>query len=223
MHHTVEFFWERMSPQTCIALNENHTQHSCHSWCCCCCCYYHHYYHWLLILVQNSWHPIYQPAMLPHTRAPETVNLLQCHLLELALCNTDLQWESNPSVAMTSWGLGAIANLVVQRHAVLLCSLSCLTLTPDYVVASRSFLQLYSNSLHAHIAAAVILPVATTTQKCIDMTSMYQEVVICSVMWFFEFLKNPWFQFFKCSRIREPPDPLLWKKFRIKEPLVLVI
>jgi hypothetical protein len=42
--------------------------------------------------------------------------------------------------------------------------------------------------------------------------------------WFFEFLKNCcWFGFFKNSRIKEWPVPVLSRKFRVNELLLLVI
>jgi hypothetical protein len=42
--------------------------------------------------------------------------------------------------------------------------------------------------------------------------------------WFFEFLKNCcWFWFFKNSRIKELPVPVLSRKFRVNELLLLLI
>ncbi len=47
--------------------------------------------------------------------------------------------------------------------------------------------------------------------------------LLSSVGWFFEFLKNSQFQFFKYFRFKGPPVLVLWKELRIKEFLVLVI
>jgi hypothetical protein len=41
--------------------------------------------------------------------------------------------------------------------------------------------------------------------------------------WLFEFIKNFWFQFFNCCRIREPAVLVLWKRLGVKELSVPVI
>jgi len=47
--------------------------------------------------------------------------------------------------------------------------------------------------------------------------------ILSSVGWFFEFVNNRQFQFFKYFRIKGPPALVLWKEVRIKDFLVLVI
>lgn len=47
--------------------------------------------------------------------------------------------------------------------------------------------------------------------------------VICRVVWLFDFLNKQWFQFFKKFRIKEPSVLVFWVKIKIRELLVAVI
>jgi hypothetical protein len=61
------------------------------------------------------------------------------------------------------------------------------------------------------------------TNGCDSFFATDIHKVITTVAWLFEFIKNCWFQFFNCCRIREPSILVLWERLGFKEPSVLVL
>jgi hypothetical protein len=61
------------------------------------------------------------------------------------------------------------------------------------------------------------------TNACDSFFATDIHKVITTVAWLFEFMKNCWFQFFNCCRIREPSVLVLCKRLGIKELSVSVI